>query len=107
MDAPFVYIVRFWVHPDSHGRLMAWLENGHMAEVVAQPGFLWVHRVRLAQDADDGWTAHMMIYGLDSQRSLEAYFASPLPAKFATERKPFEHHLRMDRAWGAIDFRVP
>ena len=107
MDAPFVYIVRFWVHPDGHDRLMAWLEGGHMAEVIAQPGFLWVRRVRLAQASNDGWSAHMMIYGLDSQASLERYFASALPAKFAAERAPFEHQLRMDRAWGDIDFRLP
>jgi hypothetical protein len=106
-DAPFVYLVRFWIHPESHDRVMRWLELGHMAEVVAQPGFRWVRRLRLAQDADDGWTAHMMIYGLDSQQALEAYFTGPLPARFAAERAPFEHHLRMDRAWGAVDFKVP
>jgi hypothetical protein len=48
-----------------------------------------------------------MIYGLESQRALEAYFASALPAKFAGERKPFEHHLRMERDWGHVDFHVP
>jgi hypothetical protein len=107
MNAPFVYIVRFWIHPESHDRVMAWLEDGHMAEVVSQPGFLWVRRVRLATSSDDGWSAHMMIYGLASQASLERYFASPFPAKFAAERAPFEHHLRMERDWGHIDLRLP
>ena len=107
MDAPFLYIVRFWVSPAGLATVMGWLENGHMAEVVRQPGFLWVRRVRLAADASDGWSAHMMIYGLESEAALQAYFASPAPAKFALERKPFEHHLRMERDWGKVDYRIP
>jgi hypothetical protein len=40
MDAPYFYIVKFWVHPDGHKSVLDWLDRGHMAEVVAQPGFL-------------------------------------------------------------------
>ena len=39
MDAPYLYIVKFWVHPDSRKAVMDWLDKGHMAEVVAQRGF--------------------------------------------------------------------
>jgi hypothetical protein len=34
------------------------------------------------------------------------YFESPAPKQYAQERKPFEHQLRTDRAWGEIDFRI-
>jgi hypothetical protein len=49
----------------------------------------------------------MMIYGLASQAALQRYFDGPAPAKFAQERKPFEHHLRMERASGAVDAGIP
>ena len=48
----------------------------------------------------------MMIYGLDSREALQRYFESPAPKRYAEERKPFEHHLRTERAWGAIDFSI-
>jgi hypothetical protein len=107
MDAPYFYIVKFWVHPDGHKSVLDWLDRGHMAEVVAQPGFLFVRRVKLEQASDDGWSAYMMIYGLQSQAALQRYVNGPAPAKFAQERKPFEHHLRMERVFGAIDAAIP
>ena len=48
----------------------------------------------------------MMVYGLESREALMRYFESPAPKQYAQERKPFEHHLRTDRAWGEIDFRI-
>ena len=45
-----------------------------------------------------------MLYGLESRAALDAYFANTaLHAKFAAERAPFVHHLRMDRAWGSVE----
>jgi len=106
MDAPFLYLVRFWVNPDGAAAVLRWLDGGHMRDVVAQPGFLWVRRVRLDQEPE-GWPGYLMIYGLESRQSLQAYFDGPAPARFAQERKPFEHHLRMDRSWGAVDAALP
>ena len=71
-----------------------------MAEVTAQPGFRWLRRVRLDQDAEDGWHAYMMIYGLESREALLRYFESDAPKQYAEERKPFEQHLRTERALG-------
>lgn len=106
MDAPYLYVVKFWIHPDGAAAILHWLDSKHMAEVTAQPGFRWSRRVRLAEDAADGWHAYMMIYGLDSREALLRYFESDAPKQYAIERKPFEQHLRTERAWGAIDFRV-
>ena len=106
MDAPFVYVVQFWLHPDGAAAILHWLDSKHMAEVVAQPGFRSLRRVRFDQDSEDGWHAYMMIYGLDSREALQSYFDSPAPQQYAQERKPFEHHLRTERAWGAIDFSI-
>lgn len=107
MDAPFLYIVRFWVDPAGMTDVMNWLEGRHMAEVASLPGFLWVRRAKLDQQADDGWSAFMMIYGLESREALHRYFDSDAPPRFAKERQPFEQYLRMDRNWGAVDFRAP
>ena len=106
MDAPYLYVVKFWVHPDGVATILRWLDDKHMAEVTAQPGFRWSRRVRLDQDADDGWHAYMMIYGLESREALLRYFDSPAPKEYAEQRKPFERHLRTERAWGAVDFRI-
>jgi Domain of unknown function (DUF4286) len=106
MDAPFVYVVKFWVHPDGAPAIIHWLDKKHSAEVVAQPGFRWLRRVKFDEKAADGWEAYMMIYGLESREALMRYFDSPAPKQYAQERKPFEHHLRTDRAWGEVDFRI-
>ena len=106
MDAPYLYVVKFWVHPDGAAAILRWLDDKHMAEVTAQPGFRWSRRVRLAQDAEDGWHAYMMIYGLESRDALMRYFESDAPQRYAQERKPFEHQLRTARGWGEIDFKI-
>jgi len=31
MDAPYLYIVKFWVHPDSLKTVKSWLDRGHRA----------------------------------------------------------------------------
>jgi hypothetical protein len=107
MDAPVMYVVRFWVAPEGQQALFAWLDGGHNAEVVAQPGFLFVKRLKLEQKSDDGWDSYMMIYGLESRQALEDYFANTeLAEKFKRERAPFIEHLRMDRAWGAVELSL-
>ncbi len=106
MDAPYAYVVKFWVSPEGSDTIMHWLDSKHTAEVVAQPGFLSVRRVRLEEKTADGWQAYMMIYGLESREALMRYFDSDAPQRYAEERKPFEHHLRTERGWGPVDFGI-
>lgn len=107
MDAPVMYLVRFWVAPEGHKAVFAWLDGGHNAEVVAQPGFRFVKRVKLEQKGDDGWASYMMIYGLESRAALDAYFGNTkLAEKFKAERTPFNQHLRMERAWGEVEMAL-
>lgn len=104
MDAAVVYLVKFWVAPEGQREVFAWLDGGHHAEVLAQPGFTSFQRIRLEQDAEDGWLAYAMVYGVESREALQNYFDDKaLHAKFAAERAPFVHHLRMDRAWGRVE----
>jgi len=51
MDAPFTYVVKFWVDPKGADAIMHWLDCKHTADVVAQPGFRWVRRVRFITSA--------------------------------------------------------
>ena len=104
MDAPVMYVVRFWVAPEGRQEVFAWLDGGHNAEVVAQPGFRFVKRLKLDQKGDDGWDSYMMIYGLESRQALDDYFANTVLAeKFKGERAPFAECLRMERAWGEVE----
>jgi hypothetical protein len=106
MEAPFAYVVKFWVSPEGAQTILHWLDSKHTAEVVAQPGFKSVRRVRLEEKSDDGWQAYMMIYGVESRDALMRYFDSDAPKQYAKEREPFAHHLRTERGWGDVDFRI-
>ena len=103
----FLYVVRFWIEPKAREALMAWLEGGHVKEVVSQPGFLWCRQVDLGEKDDRGWEAHSMIYGIESREAFAAYSAnSDLAAKFAREREPFADSLRMERFTGEVTLVV-
>lgn len=106
MDAPFIYLVSVWIDPAGADAILHWLDSKHTNDVVAEPGFRSARRVRLEQDAPDGWHAYLMIYELESREALMRYFESDAPKRYAEERKPFERHLRTDRSWGAIDFAI-
>ena len=104
MDAPMMYVVRFWVDPTGHDAVFAWLDGGHCAEVIAQPGFRFVKRIKLDQKSDDGWDSYFMLYGLDSREALDAYFADKaLADNFTQQRAPIARYLRMDRSWGKVE----
>ena len=105
-DAPTFYVVRFWVDPANKEPVFKWLDGKHASDLAAEPGFLWVRRLKLAEDAADGWLAYMMIYGVDSPDSLQRYFNGPSPARYAEERRPYQQYLRMERCWGDVDLAV-
>jgi hypothetical protein len=106
-DAKFFLVVRFWIAPGVGDKVMGWLEGGHMAEVVRQPGFLWCKRLRLGENDASGWSAHAMIYGIESRQHFEQYSANgELHARFAKEREPFAAKLRIERFAGEVDFAL-
>jgi hypothetical protein len=107
-DANFFLVVHFFIAPGGEGQVMRWLEGGHMAEVLRQPGFLWTRRLKLTEsDATGGWSAHAMIYGIESREHYEKYMTNTeLHAKFAKEREPFASKLRIERFAGEVDFSL-
>jgi hypothetical protein len=104
MDAPFVYVVRFWIHPDSHDRVMKWLDTGHMA-VASQPGFRWVRRVRLAKASDDGWTAHMT--GSIRRRRLRPILPTPSPQDLPPSARRSNIIFARTAIGGHVDGKFP
>lgn len=104
-EANFFLVVRFWIAPGGEVQVMRWIEGGHMAEVMRQSGFLWVRRLKIAETDATGWSAHAMIYGIESKTHYERYMANhALHAKFAKEREPFATKLRIERFAGEVDF---
>ena len=104
-EATFYLIVRFWIAPGGMQQVMRWLEGGHIAEVLRQPGFLSLRRLRIAEPDATGWSAHAMIYGIESRHHYDYYMANKaLHAKFEREREPFATKLRIERFAGEVDF---
>ena len=97
-DANFFLMVRVSIDPQAEAQLLAWLDGGHVAEVLSQKGFLWCKRLRL------GSHEFAMLYGIESRAAFEAYEANAaLKAKFARERAPFEKHMRIERFCGEAE----
>jgi hypothetical protein len=98
MNEPgFFLVVRFTVAPQAEKQVLGWLDGGHVAEVVSQPGFLWCKRIRVADHE------YAMIYAIASKAHYDAYEANkPLKEKFARERAPFEKHMKIDRFAGQV-----
>ncbi|MGE0737251.1 MAG: DUF4286 family protein [Alphaproteobacteria bacterium] len=103
MSKRVVYLVRVWINPKFEKQVLAWLDGGHTADVVGQPGFIEAHRYRLEQDAPDGWHAYVNLYLLESRQALENYFNdAKLHERFGRERAAFNDAIRAERNWGVL-----
>ncbi len=101
-EAGYFLVVKFAIEPRAQAQVLRWLEGGHVAEVLKQPGFLWCKRIRLAEPG-----AYVMLYGIESKAAFESYESNKeLKAKFAKERAPFEKHMRIERLHGEVDFSL-
>ena len=106
-DAKFFLVVRFWVAPGGEPAVFRWLEGGHIAEVLRQPGFLWVRRLKGTEPDATGWSAHAMIYGIESRESYDRYMRNTaLHARFKKERQPLEAKMRIERFAGEVDYAL-
>jgi hypothetical protein len=106
-EAKYFLVVRFWVAPEAVAEVARWLEGGHVAEVVGQPGFLWCRRLSLKEKDAKGWTAFSMLYGIASRQAFEKYESDQkLKSRFARERAPFEKSMRIERFSGEVDFAL-
>ena len=103
-EPKFYLVVRFWIAPGGEPQVMRWLDGGHMAEVARQPGFVWARRLRMAEKDATGWSAHALLYAIESRQHYEQYLANKeLHNRFNRERAPFATKLRIERFAGEVD----
>lgn len=102
-EANVLYFVRCSVAPKSRAKFLGWLDRGHLAEVINQPGFLWVRRVHLEGPDDDGWERYLLIYGQANIESLKEYLNNPIRERFSREMEPFIKDLRRESFIGLIE----
>lgn len=100
------FIVRAWLDPVGGERYLDWLKNGHMAEVLREPGFLWGRLVRLDETDARGWPGWMMIYGLQDAHAIEAYQNSPSRQRFAAELAEIGDVFARELIFGETVFAV-
>src|SRR5688572_28014738 len=101
MSTPVCYFVRWRVDPKVEQQAMAWISGGHMEEVCSQPGFVWARCVKLDEVDSLGWQTYANLYFLESRAALDAYLKNPLQQKFAKQREPFAHGMRLERSTGS------
>jgi hypothetical protein len=99
-QAPLVYMVRYWVAPDIEAELLRWIDEGHLVDVAAQPGFTSGTRYALKQPNAAGWNGYMNVYGVESEAALEAYFESETYQRYRGEMQRFIDGLEIERLWG-------
>lgn len=101
---PVVYCVQSWFHPANGGPYLKWLEDKHMAEVLAQPGVLNARRTILDQTDENGWWCCLLTYDMANRTALDAYMKSPVREQFWTELENFSDIHYSERFWGETDF---
>jgi hypothetical protein len=96
-EAQYFLAVRFAIEPQAEAQVLRWLDGGHAAEVLKQPGFLWCRRIK----GENG--SYMMLYGIESKAAFLSYENNlSLKKQFADERAPFEKHMKIDRFHGEV-----
>ena len=107
MKASVLYMVRFWVSPEEGKPFLDWLNGGHIAEVVREPGFLWARQYQLEGLDENGWRAHITVYGVDTLESFKNYLNSRARERFMQESEQFKGLFRAERLSGPVDVDLP
>ena len=104
-DAEVLYVVRFWVEPAATSKILEWLRHKHLAEVLAEPGFLSAELCDLQEQDDAGWRAYFILYRLSSAEKLRAYMKGDAKARFNREQAEYVDILRAERLIGFVTDR--
>lgn len=101
-DVDVIYSVRSWIRPESKVAILRFLADGHIADVVSQPGFRWARQLDMGRVAADGWEEFIVLYGVASQACMADYFASAAVERYAEEMAPFREDVRVERSFGTV-----
>ena len=103
---PVVYCVQSWFHPAKGGPYLKWLEEKHMAEVLAHPGIISARRTMLDQTDDNGWWCCLLMYEMENRSVLDSYLDSPAREVFWNELEGFGDIHYSERFWGETDLEL-
>ncbi len=101
------YFVLSRVDPDSLSELLEWLTQGHVKEVLSQPGMLAADVTVLEQPSSEGRIGVMCTYRMRSLEDYRAYQTSDAKARFNAEGKRFSNKMSVTRWYGHIVLDSP
>ena len=105
-EANFFLVVRFWIAPGGEEQVMRWIEGGHMAEVMRQPGFLWVRRLKVAGSRRHRLerARHDLRHRI-ARRHYDRYMGNHAAARQVRKgARAVRSKLRIERFAGEVDF---
>lgn len=99
-ERPLGYFVFSWVDASMAQELVDWLCNGHVAEVLEQPGMLRAEVIVLDERSPEGRIGVVCAYQLRSQQDYDAYLSSSAKARFNVEGRRFASSVTSTRWHG-------
>ncbi len=108
-DCPYLYFLFVEVHPEKGKAYLEWQNNKHIPEVLSDPAFLWVRKVKVRRPDnrdDTAWDRYIILYGIKSLEDFHAYRKSDLFKSFAPELQKFKGTFRASRFLGPVDMAI-
>lgn len=94
-----LYAVTAEVHPSVAERWNEWHTEHHVAEVIAQPGFIRCRKWRDTAPAPDGWVRFLVGFEIETREEYERYDRSDAARRLRAEgAKAFGDKVRYHRA---------
>ena len=108
-NCPYLYFVFVDVHSETGKAYLDWQDNKHIPEVLSDPAFLWVRKVRIGpQKMTDGsiWDRYIILYGIKSLEAFKAYRESDLFKGFGPELAQFNGTFQATRFMGPVEMAI-
>lgn len=107
-QAEVLFFFNLWVDPAAGPAIEKYAtEDGHIAEVVAQPGFLWGSYLDYGEEDERGWKRIATVYGVESRAALDRFLVSDEMKKYAEQRREYEPYMRIEMKSATVSFRIP
>ena len=108
-DCPYLYFVFVDVHTETGKAYLDWQDNKHIPEVLSDPAFLWVRKVKVGKmTTQDGaiWDKYIILYGIKSLEDFKTYRKSDLFKGFGPELQQFKGTYRANRFMGPVEMAI-
>ncbi len=74
-----LYNVTINIHESAHDQWMHWMQNKHIADVLATGKFTSARMVKVLVEEEMGGTTYSIQYTTDSKETLEKYYTEDAP----------------------------